>query len=150
MSALQSESSWDSEDDGDEEEASDDDEERHALWDPSTATPARGGGGGKGGRRAAGSSEEPGAQRRRRRRSSTASGGSGALLLPEEQPVLTHLNELLRQQGKEPVGKPTVGAMGWVMGQACPAQTLAACGGLAAALPRYACAACLPDAVHLY
>ena len=112
------EEEWDEEEEEDdneeeEEEASSDDEERHVLWEPSLATPTRGlksrrlpGAGGARGAAtgAAGSGEVP---QQRRRRSSTASGGSGALL-PEEQPVLAHLNDHLRRQGKEAISRPTV------------------------------------------
>ena len=103
------EESWESEEgdeeeeEEEEEEASSEDEERHALWDPSLATPARG----LKARRLAGAGGE--ARAARRRRSSTTSGGGGSGgVLPEEQPVLAHLNEQLRRQGKEPVAKLTV------------------------------------------
>ena len=117
LTMLQEESSWDEdedeedEEDEEEEEEQSEDEERHALWDPSTATPARGGARPRKQAVAGGGGEAQ--QRQRRRRSSTLSGGSGSggsgALLPEEQPVLAHLNEQLKLQGKAPVGKPTVG-----------------------------------------
>lgn len=97
------EESWEEEEDEEEEDASSDDEERHTLWDPSLATPARGLKARKAAAAAAG-----GEGRMQRRRSSAASGSGG--LLPEEQPVVAHLNEQLRRQGKEPVFKPTVRA----------------------------------------
>jgi hypothetical protein len=92
-----------------EEEEQSEDEERHALWDPSLATPARGP---KHRRNTGGSASGEGApgQRRRRRRSSPAAAAS-APLLPEEQPVLTHLNEQLALQGREAVPRPTVALM---------------------------------------
>lgn len=105
-----------SDDEGASDQEQSEDEERHALWDPSTATPARRQGSLKARRQLVTGEEQQqqqqGQKRQgqgRRRRSSTVSGGSQ--LLAEEQPVLNHLNEQRRRQGKEAVARPTVSSV---------------------------------------